>query len=144
MFDIVTIEPKDAVVLKAVHTLTEGNAVIANPSGNYRFIARNACLAEGDGGTNKEILVIVGHASPDSISHCRTWQAFKQDVTVDVDWTTGKTSIYIAACSTAGEGTKFAYGNFANEIKAAFPNAVVWASNSAVDANDLSGDWQQV
>lgn len=97
-------------------------------------------------GGSGDILIIVGHASPDSLSGCKTWTGFAEQITASAspDWNANKSSIFIAACSTAGSGTKFGYGNFASEIKSAFPKAVVWASKTAVYASDLSGEWVQV
>lgn len=145
MFDIITIEPDDSVVMAAVNTITQGKAVIAQPKDGFRVFARDAVHVEGKGGSSN-ILIIVGHASADSLSGSKTWQGFAQQVTATADpnWNADKSSVFIAACSTAGSGTKFGYGNFANEIKAAFPHAVVWASKTAVYATDLSGDWVQV
>jgi len=89
------------------------------------------------------VLAVVGHAGPDTLSNAKTWDSFTQQVTasVDPDWRKNKKTVYLVACSTAGDGTKFAYGNIANEIKKPFPNATVWASSTAVSATDLSGDW---
>lgn len=145
MFDIITIEPDDSVVMAALNTIIQGKAVIAQPSDGYRVFARNALHVEGKGGSS-DILIILGHASPDSLSGCKTWTGFAEQVTASASppWNEGKTSVFIAACSTAGRGTKFIYGNFASEVKKAFPKATVWASKTAVYANDLSGDWVKV
>jgi hypothetical protein len=112
----------------------------------YRYIAVNADTVVDKGGSGSNVLVIVGHAGPDTLSGEKTWKGFVQQVTanVDPDWRTNKKTVYLVACSTAGKGTKFVYGNIAREIKEQFPNATVWASSTAVSATDLTGDWTKV
>lgn len=143
MFDIVTIQATDAVVATAVKTIIEKTGYIAVPDDGYRLIAGDKCQVVGKGGS-ANTLVVVGHAGPDSISDQKTWDAFAKRVTasVDPDWRKDKTRVYLVACSTSAEGTKFGHGNIANEIKAKFPDAKVWASTTAVLATDLSGDWE--
>lgn len=62
----------------------------------------------------------------------------------DPDWRRGKDRVSLVACSTAGVGTKFVHGNFANEVKAAFRGATVWASEGPVSASTSAGDWLRV
>ena len=145
MFDIVIIDSGDHVVEQAVNTIIGRTALIAVPGDGYRFIANNAVHVEGNGGTGK-VLAIVGHANANSLSGTSSWSEFVSHVTAktEPDWKTDKKTIYLVACSTAGKGNKFIYGNFANEIKKVFPDAVVWASTTAVNASDLSGNWIQV
>lgn len=146
MFDIVTIEPEDTVVAKAVKAMTtNGKAFITVPKEGYRYIAVNAHEVIGNGGDGN-VLAVVGHAGPDTLSGEKTWDSFVQQVTAEIepDWRKNKTTVYLVACSTAGKGTKFEYGNIATEIKAKFPKATVWASSIGVSATDLSGEWTKV
>lgn len=80
MFDIITIEPDDSVVMAAVNTITQGKAIIAKPKDGYRVFARDALHVEGAGGS-ADMLIIVGHASADSLSGCKTWKGFAEQVT---------------------------------------------------------------
>jgi len=147
MFDIITTEPEDSAVKMAVNVITTNpKAMISVPHSGFRYIAINAQHTEGDGGSGKDVLVVVGHAGPDSISGASTWSAYVQEVTakVDPDWRKNKKTVYLVACSTAGSGQKFLYQHIAQEVKNAFPGATVWASTTAVSARDLSGDWIQV
>ena len=144
MYDIVTLEPDDKIVMAAVNAIVKGEGAIPGPKGNYRFIARNGLYIEGDGGNSCAVLVVVGHGNADSISGCDTWSELKQRVGGDIDWK-GKQTVYIVACSTYGEdGSKFLHGNIASEIKQDFPNATVWASASAVSSSTQSGDWHKL
>jgi hypothetical protein len=142
MYDIVTIEPEDEIVQRAINCIIgrETN-VTYPPKGGYRLIYRNVFHKEGDGG-DSNVLVIVGHGSPNGLSGTKTWRAYCEELTAEIDWKKGKNSIFIVACSANGKGQKFGYGNFAREIKDAYPKATVWASSSAVDANGLEGDWK--
>ncbi len=145
MYDIVTLEPDDTVVMDAVNAIIAGKGAIPGPNGNYQFIAPNDKYRKGDGGRKSQVLVVVAHANPDSLSGCRSWAEFQESVGRDaVEWAQ-KTTVYLAACSTANEdGTKFLYGNIAREVKKAFPNATVWASSSNVGSKTQSGDWQKL
>ncbi|NVD96660.1 hypothetical protein [Massilia sp. BJB1822] len=147
MFDIVTLEPDDAVVAKAIDTIIKvANHTVNAPSDGYRYIAGNTVTVEGDGGSQSNVLVIVGHAGADSLSSKKTWKSYMQAVTaaVDPDWRVGKKSVFLVACSTAGEGTKFGYGNMATEIKEWFSTATVWAASDPVSAKDLSATWHKL
>lgn len=144
MFDIVTLEPEDGVVMSAINAIVDGQGAIPGPKRNYRLVVPGALRVEGNGGTGSSVLVVVGHASANVLSGCKSWAAFRQDVGDVVPWAE-KTSVYLAACSTAGDdGRQFLHGNIANEVKAAFPNATVWASSSNVSAGTQSGDWQKL
>jgi len=143
-YDIVTLEPEDPVVMNAVNAIIKGTGAIPGPNGNYRFIAGNAVHVEGDGGANSQVLVVVAHGNANSLSGYSSWADFRNSVSVNVDWA-NKTTVYLAACSTAGEdGAQFLHGNIANEVKAAFPNATVWASSSNVGSGTQSGDWHKL
>lgn len=146
MFDIVTIEPEDAVVKKAVSTVQTGNDIVSAPAEGYRYTALSTTLTKGDGGAAKKVLVVIGHAGADTLSGESTWSNYVKKVTATVDpgWRDDKTSVFLVACSTAATGTKFVHGNIATEVKAQFPNATVWASSTAVSATDLSGDWEKI
>lgn len=139
MYDILTLEPDDKVVMVAVNSIIKGGGFVPKPPGNYQFWARNAMKKKGDGGSTSDTAVIVGHANANSISDCKNWSQFQENFT-EVDWGK-KTKVYLVACSTNGEGNKFVYGNIATEIKSNLPNAIVWASTSPVYADDQSGDW---
>lgn len=147
MFDIVTLEPEDSAVEMAVAVVTTNQSdVVGVPKTGYRFIAINNVRVEGDGGSDKDVLVVIGHAGPDSISGARTWAEYVQGVTAkaDPDWRSNKKTVFLVACSTADAGQKFLYRNIADEVKKAFPKATVWASTTAVSARDLTGTWTQV
>jgi hypothetical protein len=119
MFDIVTTEPEDKAVMTAVEVIKSGKAKLLGPKAGYRFIAVNDVAVAGCGGAEERVLVIV-------------------------DWRRGKDRVFLVACLTAGVGTKFVHGNFANEVKAAFRGATVWASEGPVSASTLAGDWLRV
>ena len=142
MYDIVTLEPEDPVVMTAVNAIRNGQGAIPGPNGNYRFIVPGNVYVEGDGGVNSHVLVVVAHGNANSLSGRPTWDQFRIDVGHGaVNWG-NKTHVYIAACSTAqGGGQAFLHGNIANEVNAFFPNATVWASDSDVDAHTQNGDW---
>lgn len=144
MFDIVTLEPEDAIVMTAINAIVNGKGAIPSPSGNYRLVVPGDLQVEGDGGTGSKVLVVVAHGSVNSLSGYPTWAAFRDEVGNRVPWTE-KTTVYLAACSNAGEdGTQFLHGSIANEVKAAFPGATVWASSSDVSADTQSGDWHKL
>ncbi|WP_020476486.1 hypothetical protein [Zavarzinella formosa] len=144
MYDIVTLEPEDKVVMAAVNAIIAGNGAIPGPNGNYRFIAPGGTKVAGDGGAKNAVLVVVAHGSPDTLSSCKTWPLYKSDVTEAVDWA-GKTTVFLAACSTAGtDGGKFLHGNIANQVKADFPKATVWASDCDVTAGTQAGNWHKL
>ncbi len=146
MFDIVTIEPDDETVKKALKTVQDGNNIVSAPKAGYRYTALNATAMSGDGGTATKVLVVIGHAGPDTLSGETSWSNYVKKVTATVDpgWRDDKTTVYLVACSTAATGTKFAYKNISDEVKAQFPNATVWASSTVVSATDLSGDWEKI
>lgn len=144
MYDIVTLEPEDAVVKTAINAIVKGQGAIPGPDGNYRFIARNAVLVEGDGGADSAVLVVVGHGDTNRLSGCKTWSEFKGYLGGDIDWQE-KGIVFLAACATAQEGgLQFLHGNIANDIKKNFPHATVWASASNVSASTQQGDWQKL
>jgi hypothetical protein len=143
MFYIVTTEPEDRVVMNAVNAIRDGEGAIPGPNGNYKFVVPSATNTTGDGGTGSSTLVIVGHASADSLSGYTTWREYREDIGDRVDWDE-PTRVYIAACSTAGEGSKFLHGSIAREIAKAFPKATVWASSTNVSSRTLAGDWEIV
>jgi len=150
MYVIVTLEMKDELVRKAINVIIKGRAgVLPGPKGNYCLFAvdaENPTQREGDGGARSDVLAIVGHGGANDLSGCSTWQQFRQRTSHVVDWTQiNPASVYIVACSTSAEdGRQFLHGNIARNIKAAFPYATVWASSSGVEADRLTGDWQQV
>ncbi len=147
MYDIVTLEPGDPVVMTAVNAIRVGQGAIPGPNGQYRLIVPGGVpFQEGNGGVNSHVLVVVAHGNANSLSGRPTWAQFRNDVGHDaVDWG-NKTQVYIAACSAAqGGGQAFLHGNIANEVRAFFPpNVTVWASSNNVDANTQNGDWQQL
>jgi len=144
MYDIATLELDDGIVMVAVNAIINGQTFVPGPGGNYRLFAVNDKKVIGDGGANRHVLVIVGHGGANELSGCRTWTEFRQSVTGGVDWSNAAT-VYVAACSTLGEdGTQFLHGSIANDIKAAFPGATVWASTSNVRAGDLAGNWERL
>lgn len=143
MYDIVTLEPEDPVVMTAINAIVNNKACIAAPEGGFRFFAVNAKRAEGDGGANKHVLVVVGHGGLNSLSGYPSWAAFRDSAPDGVDWA-GAAQVYIAACSTLGDGKQFLYGSIAREIKADFPDAQVWVSTSNVSGKTLRGDWQML
>ncbi len=142
MYDIVTLEPEDPVVMTAVNAIRTGQGAIPGPNGNYRFIVPGDVHVEGNGGVNSHVLVVVAHGNANSLSGRPTWAQYRGDVGHGaVNWG-NKTHVYIAACSVAqGGGQAFLHGNIANEVAAFFPNATVWASSSNVSANTQNGDW---
>jgi hypothetical protein len=142
MYYIVTTEPDDRVVKNAVNSIRDGQGAIPGPNGNYTFVVPSDTYTEGDGGTGSATLVIVGHASADALSRCTTWRQYREAIG-DRDWG-DPTRIYIAACSTAGDGSKFLHGSIAREIAKAFPRATVWASRTNVGSRTQAGDWEIV
>lgn len=148
MYDIITTTPEDKAVSAAVNVIIKGNAgVIPAPGGNYVYTAAGSSFKEGDGGAAAQTLVVVGHGSPTSLSGEKTWKDFASNFS-SVDWRE-KSRVYVVACSTAGETDTeeehlFFYKNFAHTVKAAFPNAVVWAAVSKVGSQSLTGDWEQI
>jgi hypothetical protein len=144
MFYIVTTEADDRVVENAVNAIRSGEGAIPGPNGNYKFVTPSATHTEGDGGTSSSTLVIVGHASANALSRCATWGRYREEIGERVDWRE-PTRVYIAACSTAGEGgRKFLHGSIASEIAKSFPAATVWASSTNVGSRTQAGDWQIV
>jgi hypothetical protein len=144
MYDIVTLEPEDKDVMTAVNAIIDAEGAIPGTNGNYRFFVPGAVSVEGDGGANSHVLVVVAHGNVNSLSGHKSWADFQNSVPEGVDWA-NVTTIYIAACSVAGEdGTAFLNGNIANEVKAAFSNATVWASSSDVNSGTLAGDWHML
>jgi hypothetical protein len=144
MYDLVTLEPEDRVVMTAVNAIVGGQGAIPGPNGNYRFFAVNDVVVEGDGGAASHTLVVVAHGSDNKLSGHRTWAAYRQAVQGAVDWSNAN-RVYLAACSVGGDnGNAFVHGNIANEVKSSFPNATVWASKSNVSSRTQSGDWQML
>lgn len=144
MYDIVTLEPEDPVVMVAVNAIIAGKGAIASPNGNYRLFAPGDKRVEGDGGAARHTLVVVAHGNANKLSGKNSWAAFREEVGETVDWSNVDT-VYLAACSAAGEnGRAFLTGNIANEVKRAFPRATVWASSSNVSNVTQSGDWQKL
>ena len=145
MYDILTLEPDDDVVMRAIKAVIAGRATIGGPEGDYRLLTPGDTWVEGDGGTGVEVLVIVGHGNANKLSGCGKWTLFREHFDGRVDWN-HKTEVYLAACSTAGEGgSAFVHGHFAGGVRAAFPTRVrVWASTTAVRGRDLTGDWVQL
>ncbi len=146
MYDIVTLEPGDPVVMIAINAIVAGQGAIPGPNGHFRVIMPGGMPFQGgDGGVNSHVLVVVAHGNANSLSGRPTWAQFLDDVGHDaVNWG-NKTHVYIAACSAAqGGGQAFLHGNIANEVRAFFPNATVWASSSNVSAITQDGDWQQL
>jgi hypothetical protein len=147
MFDIVTMQPEDNIVETAINSIIQGKGVIPSPNGNYRYFAVDTVHTVGDGGAGRQVLVVVGHGSPNTLSGYESWKRFKEDVNShhkNSDIFGNKKTVYIAACSIGGEGNQFLYGNIAQEIKNDFPNATVWVSISKVGSITQSGDWQQL
>lgn len=146
MYDILTFESEDDTVKKAVNAVRKGQSgVTPNPEENYRFIVPSKLYKEGNGGENKSTLVLVGHGSANKLSGQDTWDEYKENFRDYIGGIT-YTTIFIVACSTANEkgGNKFAYQNWAQTLKKAYPNATVWASSTEVNAETLEGDWVQV
>lgn len=143
MFDIVTITPEDDAVEIAVDALMNRKAKIVSPTKGFRFVTHNSAQ-EIDGGGSEQILVIVGHGSPDSLSGCKTWAEYKSNVFKSVDCWSDKKSVYVVACSTDSNSNKFCYRNIADEIKESFSSATVWASSTPVNAGDLTGNWEKL
>jgi len=141
VYDIITTEDDDQTVMAAVDAIIQGVGVVPATGGNYVFRTPTAARQSGNGGRNENILVVVGHASADRLSGMRNWSAYKSEFpNSGIQWNT-KTAVYLVACSTAGQGNTFLHGNFAGTVKAAFPHAVVWASESPVNALHLTGSW---
>jgi hypothetical protein len=144
VYDIVTTEPEDRVVMIAVNAIVRGEGAIPGPNGNYRFVVPGDIKVEGDGGTNNSTLVVVAHGSAQSLGGRQTWRSFRETLGDNISWTDAK-KVYLAACSTAGEDpSRFLHGSIAAEVKAAFPLATVWASSTNVDSRTQSGDWHIV
>ena len=130
--------------MDAVSSIVRGQGAIPGPNGNYRFFVPGDQRVEGDGGTMSRVLVVIGHGSPNSLSSCKTWAEYRESVGERIDWK-DKTTVYLASCSLAGEdGSQFLHGNIANEVKATFPNATVWASSVNVGSHTQSGDWHRL
>jgi hypothetical protein len=143
MYDIVTLEPEDIAVITAVNAIKDGEGAIPGPNGNFRLFVPDNIRQEGNGGKSTRTLVIVGHGSANSLSGEKTWRGYRE--TLPGDWGYDPDRVYVAACKTAGEnGNAFLHGNIAREIKAAYPNATVWASTSDVTNRTQSGDWEKV
>jgi hypothetical protein len=144
VYDIVTTEPEDRVVIIAVNSIVNGEGAIPGPDGNYRFAVPGSMRVEGDGGTKSSTLVVVAHASAKSLGGQQTWRSFREALGADIRWA-DVTKVYLAACSTAGEDpSRFLHGSIAAEVKAAFPHATVWASSTNVGSRTQSGDWHIV
>jgi hypothetical protein len=143
MYDIVTLEPDNDEVKTALEKILGGQSdVIPDPKGGYTLFKPNAKPVERNGGGTESVLVIVGHGGPNVLSGKLTWREYKQ--ALPGAWTerTPK-SVWIVSCSTAGEGHGFLTGNIAREVKRDYPDPIsVWASETGVDPEDLTGDWQ--
>lgn len=145
MYDILTLEPEDKVVIRAVNALIAGRTTLTHPAGNYRLLTPGGTHVEGDGGSGVEILVIVGHGSADALSGCASWPKYREHFEDEVDWD-HKSVVYLAACSLSGDGGRaFEHGHFAAGVRKGFPRRVtVWASSTAVRGGDLTGDWEKL
>lgn len=145
MFDIVTLEPEDPIVMSAVNGIVGGQeGPLPSPGKNYRLYLGSASSKEGDGGTAKHVVAIVGHGAANVISGHGTFKSYLADCSGEIDWKNA-TSIYLVACSTsASDGRAFLTGHIAQEVADTFPKAAVWASPTAVTAKNQAGDWDKV
>lgn len=151
MYDIITTTPEDQVVKVAINTIVEGKVgIVPPPAGNYILtVGHNTPHKEGNGGEHQKILVIVGHGSPTGLSGIKTWSLYKEEFS-SINWKE-KSSVYVLACSTAGDpdpkkDTPFLYQHFAEQVKKDkdLHQATVWASSSAVHGGALTGEWQKI
>lgn len=140
MYEIVTLQSADRVVNTAIEAIVNGESHIPQPA-VFRLVTENNVQEIRGAGTAENVLVIVGHANANKLSGYATWRAYcgqlAQAPAGDYN------SVYVVACSTAGEGDKFGYGNIATEIKAAYADATVWASSTPVTPPDLTGHWEK-
>ncbi|CAB3640857.1 hypothetical protein [Trinickia soli] len=145
MFDIITTEPDDSAVQTAINTVAQDKSNVVSAKGSYVLTTPTASHTEGGGGEDRNVLVIIGHGSANSLSDCQTWACYKKQFShLNIEWDK-KTSVYIVSCSTAGQSySAFVHGNFAREVKATFPEATVWASSTPVNARTLEGDWEKL
>ncbi|TWI77955.1 hypothetical protein IQ13_4197 [Lacibacter cauensis] len=142
MYTIYCIELADPVVETAYAALQNDTQVVLPPTnGNYVLVTGNSSQVFGDGNPTKNIAVILGHGSPNGVSGQKTYLLYAARLHSSP---ANPSSIYVVSCDTAAEGSLFAYGNFANSVKTAFPEATVWASETGVDADTFEGDWVQV
>ncbi|HVI07295.1 MAG TPA: hypothetical protein VND65_03270 [Candidatus Binatia bacterium] len=144
MYDIVTLEPEDRKVMTAVSAIINGQGAIPGPpGGHHRFFVPGDVKQEGDGGQAVRTLVIVGHGNANRLSRKETWEAYREDL--PGDWGGNPDRVYIASCRTVADGGRaFVFGNIASQIKAAYPNARVWASTTNVDAGAQFGNWEEI
>jgi hypothetical protein len=147
MYHIITAQEGDNVVQLALKTVIEGKeGVLPGPSGNYIFVTPDSYKKEGDGGSKKNTLVVVGHGSSTSLSGCKNWTEYKKRFDKhNIDWD-NKDHVYLLACNTAVEenANYVFYKNFADTVKSGFPNATVWACSSTVSGKTLNGDWEKL
>lgn len=144
MYDIVTLEPNDQVVQIAQQTVIQGqNDIINGPGGNYRLITPAGVVQFGNGGAGVNTLVVIGHGGVNTLSTHPTWNAYVAALPGGNGVAAGPwTTIWLVSCGVGAQGgNAFAFGNFANGVRAAFPNARVWASAVAVNAHNLLGEW---
>lgn len=149
MYDIVVVDISDPAIMMAVNTIVSNdteNNITSPENNNYRLLStslENGIEINGDGGTNQHTVVIVGHASENGFAEYRKWSNLQKAFSL-VDWKNAK-QVYLVACSTAGDnGTKFLYGNIANEAKSHLPQATIWASEDEVYADNLEGTWNKL
>ncbi|MGI4764933.1 MAG: hypothetical protein ACRYGP_07685 [Janthinobacterium lividum] len=146
MFDIVTLEPNNAIVMIAVNAIVHGEeGLLPKPNGNYRFFAGSTAEhTEGDGGSQQHVVAFVGHGDVNSISGHKKFIEYLGDCNPKVEWKQAK-SVYLVACSTsADDGAAFLHGSIAKDAATRLSPATVWASPKAVTAKTLSGDWEKV
>ena len=147
MYYIITNEPEDKLVMKAVNKLIgkkQTNISVSN--GDYIFITQGTAKKGGDGGKKANQLVIIGHANENGISGYKTFKSYwedvlKSNVEIKID---NSTKVYLIACSTAKESEiKFLYKNIASEFKKFLNVSTLWASYSTVNI-DFEGTWTKV
>jgi len=147
MYYIITNEPEDDLVMKGINRLIQRSMPpIPSTDGHCVLIAQGSQEVFGNGGTNSNCMVIIGHANQDSISGYRTFDSFWEDVTkagVKIHYNQS-TSVFLIACGTAGDGSsKFAYQHIAEEFKNKLGVNNLWASEDAVNT-DFEGTWTKI
>ncbi len=145
MYTIYCIEMSDQVVKNALDVLTnDRQSLLPHTHQNYVLVTDNNVMTVGDGNPEVNIAVLLGHGSPNGVSGKPTFKYFNAELEASHRLQTPPRSIWVVSCGTAGNGSLFAYGNFAQSVKAAFPDSVVWASETNVNSGTFEGDWVQV
>ena len=144
MYDIILLNKEDEILRMAVNTITKGEAgIIPAPYDRYRvFRNKSKPKRMGDGGLNRDCVVIVGHASEDSLGNYKKWSDLQNSAPL-VDWE-NVTTVYLVACSIAEDrDINFVCDRFAQEAKSSLTKATIWTSSQNIHAKKLIGMWKK-